>query len=403
VQLSIAKNLYNFIKKGDETMKAINLKRCGFILLMASFLYFFGFILSVSADSVDLPDTMLWSCYDVGSTGYVHASAMADALLKKYKIRTRLIPSGTSIGRLMPLTSKRVHVGWLATEAFFASEGTYDFASYEWGPQDLRVLLAHPTAHAVITTKESGIKTLKDLKGKRVSWIPGNPSLNVKMTAYLAFANLTWDDVVKVEFPSYGATGRGIIAGQVDAICGTATASLIYELASTPKGVYYPPFPPDDKEAWARMHKIAPFMKPFKETVGAELSKDNPAQILQYRYPVGTVYADANSDFVYNLVKALDETFPLYEKAHPTMPWWSISEAGVPPADAPFHDGAVKYFKEKGVWTDEHQAWNDAAIKRLKKLQHIWEEAVAIGHSKKLNSKAFKEFWAEERIKAFEK
>jgi TRAP-type uncharacterized transport system substrate-binding protein len=51
-----------------------------------------------------------------------------------------------------------------------------------------------PNSSAVIVTKESGIKTLKDLKGKRVSWILGNPSLNVKMEAYLAFANLTWDD-----------------------------------------------------------------------------------------------------------------------------------------------------------------------------------------------------------------
>ncbi len=343
--------------------------------------------------SVKLPETLLWSCYDVGSTGYVHASAMADALLKKYGIRVRLMPSGTSIGRIMPLKTKRVEVGWLATEAHFAAEGVYDFASYEWGPQDVRVILALPTAHAVITTKESGIKTLRDLKGKRVSWIPGNPSLNVKMEAYLAFANLTWDDVRKVEFPSYAATAKGLIAGQVDAICGTATASLIYELASTPKGVYYPPFPPEDKEGWQRMLKIAPYLKPFKETVGAGLSKDNPAQLVQYRYPIGTVYADTSFDYVYNLVKALDETFPLYEKAHPTMVWWRIDHAGVPPVDAPFHEGAIKYFKEKGIWTPEHQTWNDKYVKRIKNLEKAWAKAVAMGKAQKLESKEFEALW----------
>ena len=380
-------------------MRPFTLKYGGFIFALSFFLLFFSFGISAQAGSVNLPKTMLWSCYDVGSTGYVHASAMANALLKKYGTRIRLIPSGTSIGRLMPLTSKRVQIGWLATEAFFAAEGTYDFASYEWGPQDLRVVLAHPTAHAVITTKKTGIKTLKDLKGKRVSWIPGNPSLNVKWTAYLAFAGLTWDDVKKVEFPSYGSTAKGLIAGQVDAICGTVTASLIYELASTPRGVYYPPFPPDDKEAWARMHKIAPFMKPYTETVGATLSKDNPAQVLQYRYPIGTVYADSDPDFVYNLVKALDETYSLYEKAHPTMPWWRINKAGVPPADAPFHVGAIKYFKEKGIWTAKHQAWNDASVDRIQKLQKAWEKAVTEGQAKKLKSKAFRKFWMKERAK----
>jgi TRAP transporter TAXI family solute receptor len=325
---------------------------------------------------------------------------MADALLKKYDIRIRLLPSGTSIGRLTPLTSKRVSVGWLATEAFFAAEGVYDFASYEWGPQDVRTIIALPTAHAVITTKDSGIKTLKDLKGKRVAYIPGNPSLNVKMEAYLAFAGLTWDDVQKTDFPSYGATGQGLIAGSVDAITGTVTASLIYELDSTPKGAYYPPFDPNDKEGWARMLKVAPFLAPYRETIGAGLSPEKPADLVQYRYPVGTVYADADPELVYNLVKALDETFDLYKDAHPTMPFWRIDKAGVPPADAPFHEGAIRYYKEKGIWKDEYQKWNDEIITRMKKLQTAWDRVVQEGQEKKLKDKKFEEYWMMEREKA---
>src|SRR5690606_19055583 len=47
----------------------------------------------------ELPSTMIWSTYDVGSTGYVEASAIADAFGKKYGSRIRLQPSGTAIGR----------------------------------------------------------------------------------------------------------------------------------------------------------------------------------------------------------------------------------------------------------------------------------------------------------------
>ncbi len=385
-------------------MRNFHIRGCSILRVVFCFLLAVGMSLPATAsDDVKLPKRMLWSCYDVGSTGYVHASAMADALLKKYGIRIRLLPSGTSIGRLMPLTSKRVEVGWLATEAFFAAQGTYDFATYEWGPQDVRTILAHPTAHAVITTEVSGIKTLKDLKGKRVSYIPGNPSLNVKMEAYLAFAGLTWEDVQKVEFPSYGATGKGLIAGQVDAITGTVTASLIYELESTPKGAYYPPFDPNDKEGWERMLKIAPFLAPYKETIGAGLSEENPADLVMYRYPVGTVYADADSEMVYNLVKALDQTFDIYKDAHPTMPFWEVSKAGVPPADAPFHEGAIRYFKEIGIWTPEHQAWNDNYLARMKKLQAAWEDAIQKGQDKGMKSKQFEEFWMKERAKILNK
>lgn len=384
-------------------MNAFKTRLVTMVFLSAALALVIGLSTPALAAEAKLPKTMLWSCYDVGSTGYVQASAMADALLKKYGTRIRLIPSGTSIGRLMPLTTKRVQVGWLATEAFFAAQGLYDFATYEWGPQDLRVVLAHPTAHAVITTKKSGIKKLQDLKGKRVSWIPGNPSLNVKMTAYLAFAGLTWADVVKVEFPSYGSTPKGLIAGKVDAICGTVTASLIYELAASPKGAYYPPFPPGDKAAWARMLKICPFMKPYKETVGATLSKDKPADLVQYRYPVGAVYASADVDFVYNLVKALDETFDIYKDAHPTMPWWSVDKSGVPPADAPFHAGTIKYMKEKGLWTPAHQKWNDQQVADMKKLQVAWDKAVVEGQAKKMKSKKFRQYWLKIRAEVLGK
>jgi hypothetical protein len=54
-----------------------------------------------------LPGTQVWSAYDVGSTGYVEASAIADALGRAYGTRVRLQPSGTSIGRVLPLKQRR--------------------------------------------------------------------------------------------------------------------------------------------------------------------------------------------------------------------------------------------------------------------------------------------------------
>src|SRR5690606_38301113 len=89
----------------------------------------------------NLPTTMVWSTYDVGSTGYVEASAIADALGKKYGTRVRLQPSGTAIGRVQPLKEKRVSHAWLANELYFAVEGLYEYCAPDWGPQDLRVLL----------------------------------------------------------------------------------------------------------------------------------------------------------------------------------------------------------------------------------------------------------------------
>jgi len=382
-------------------MSCLRVKKYGILFIVFISLTFFGFLALAGAEAqVSLPKTMIWSCYDVGASGYVQASAIADAFVKKYGVRVRLLPSGTSIGRLMPLTTRRVNCGFLANEVFFAVEGLYDFSSIEWGPQDLRLILAHPTTIALATTKESGIKNVKGLKGKRVSWIPGAPTLNIKAEAFLAFGGLTWKDVKRVEFPSYGSACKALIQGKTDASVVSTSASTMYELETSPRGLSWIQFPPDDKEGWKRMLKIAPFLSPKKETVGAAISKENPVYLPGYRYPMITVYANTDPEWVYNFVKALDQTYPMYEKAHAVMPPWKISESGVPPADAPFHMGAVKYLKEKGVWTAKDDEWNKTRIEHLKKVQKAWDDAIAEAESKKMKSKHFPKFWLKQRAKA---
>ena len=76
-----------------------------------------------------LPDTMLWTAADVGSSGYAEASAIANALINNYGTRIRIVPSGTSIGRLLQLKTGRVQLAFLANEAYFGSEAIFDFSS----------------------------------------------------------------------------------------------------------------------------------------------------------------------------------------------------------------------------------------------------------------------------------
>src|SRR5512136_1649529 len=133
-----------------------------------------------SGKPVVLPEMMSWSAFDVGSRGYVQGAAISDALTKQYKAKVRILPSGTSIGRVQPLKTGAATYGLLADEVFFAVEGLYEFANINWGPQDLQVALAHPAPVGMVATAKSGIKTLKDLKGKRVAWIPGASTNNVK-------------------------------------------------------------------------------------------------------------------------------------------------------------------------------------------------------------------------------
>ncbi len=321
-----------------------------------------------------LPSTMIWSTYDVGSTGYVEASAIADAFGKKYGSRVRLQPSGTAIGRVRPVTDGRASHAWLANELYFAVEGLYEYCAPDWGPQDLRTLLGRVNAFSVVATGVSGIKEPKDLKGKRFAIARANSSVNIKVEPILAFAGLKWSDMELVEFPSYGATMKALVEGKADCAGVAPNAAGLRELEASPHGIGWVSLDPANKDGWARAKKAVPFVEPFQESIGAGLSADKPVWMMGYRYPMITVPAKAKDDEVYAMVKAVAETYDLYKDANPIMPRWEITKAGTPPMDAAFHPGAIRYLKEAGLWKSEHQAWQEAALKRHAALQKAWKE-----------------------------
>ena len=330
---------------------------------------------TVLASDVKLPSQMIWSAYDLGSSGYAEASGIANALQKKYPTRIRIVPSGTSIGRLLPMTTGKVRYGFLANEVYFATEATFDFAPQSWGPQDLRIVLGRPASVGLAVAKDTGVKTIADLKGKRIGFVKGNPSVNVKNDAYLAFGGLTRKDIKEVWFGSYNAMKDAVIADQLDAFGTVTTSANVRQIEASPRGLIWPPFPADNKKGWEAMTKVISFAEPFMETKGAAISEQNPVALVGYRYPMITTYASTPDDEVYNLVKAIDETFDTFKNTTASSVNWEVKRSILPPADAPFHEGAIRYAKEKGYWTKEAQAWQDKRLARLAAVKEAWAKA----------------------------
>jgi TRAP transporter TAXI family solute receptor len=353
---------------------------------------------SAQTNLPNLPSTMIWSTYDVGSTGYVEASAVADAFGKKYGSRVRLQPAGTAIGRVLPLKEGRVSHAWLANECYFAAEGLYEYAAPEWGPQDLRTLMGRQNAFSVVATKVSGITEPKHMKGKRFAIAKANSSVNIKTDPILAFADLTWKDVELVEFPSYAAALKALIEGKADAAGAAPAAAVLRELEASPNGISWVQLDPANKEGWAKAQKAVPFVEPFQESIGAGLSKDKPIWMMGYRYPMVTVYAKTPEAEVYAMIKAMTETFDLYKDSNPIMPRWDIKLAGTPPMDAAFHDGAIRYLKEIKVWSAAHDKFQAGALKRQKALQDGWTKMMA-GPGKDAKAEDLAKMWEPERLK----
>jgi uncharacterized protein len=367
---------------------------------LASWLLFLLLLVGGNAFSAEpaksgLPELVVISAYDVGSSTYIQAGAVADALMKKYGIKTRVIPSGTDVSRTLTLKTRAANFCLSGVGTYyFAAEGTYDFATPDWGPQSIQAVWnVFPVGgSSMVTTKDSGIKTPYDLKGKRVFWIPGAPAHNVTNTAFLAFANLTWNDVEKVEYPSYNAVARGMIQGTHDAGFNTATHSSLYELETSPRGLFWPEFPPSDVEGWKRLQAVAPYMVPLRNYGGAGQPPEG-VQTMTYSFPMVTVYDWQDEEMVYQFTKAIDQAFPLYKDAYPAMANWDKNKSLVVGLPVPFHKGTVRYLKEIGAWTAEYEAWQQNRIQRQKNLKEAWEKAVAEAKQKGLSDSEFPDFW----------
>lgn len=353
---------------------------------------------AAGAQQFRMPRTLAWTAYDVGSAGYIQAASIGHAMAKKEGITLRVVPAGNDVSRQAPLAAGRVQFGALGGGSFLSQEGVLDFSNTDWGPQPVRILGAawgDFNTGNVAAAGDAGIKTVFDLKGKRVAWVAGAPALNSNMEAFLACANLTWNDVKKVDFPSWGASARAVVEGTADAYIASTNSGLVYELAASPRGYVAAavPSPKEDPECWKRLKKVAPHFEYHEASVGAgTISKEKPHKGATYGYPIITTYASQNADLVYHQTRMIYDLINEYVGAHPGNNGFAL-ERQVLKWVMPYHDGAIRYFKEKGVWTDELQKHNDGLVRRQEVLQQAWDRAIAEASDKKLPLKEFSKHW----------
>ncbi len=331
---------------------------------------------TAGAQDIKLPETLTLTAYDTGTSGFNIAVAVGKVFKEKYKSDLRVLPAGNDIARLAPVKGGRAQASAMGIGGYFASEGVFEFAMKEWGPQPLRLLLSAASCNGITlnVAKDTGVKEVKDLKGKRIGSVVGSPALNQNAYAILAFGNLTKSDVKFVEFSSFGAMWKGMINNEVDAAIASTITGQVRELESSPRGVVMPPTPASDKAGWERLQKIGPYFYPHKTTCGAGgLSPANPIELPAYPYPIFMAYAAQSPDLVYSMTKSMIVDYNLYKDSAPGADGLELKRQ-ILNWVLPYHDGAVKALKEAGGWTPEAQKHNDMLVKRQDTLGKAWAD-----------------------------
>jgi TRAP transporter TAXI family solute receptor len=343
----------------------------GVVALMAT-----AFTGGAWAQDIKLPGTLTMTAYDTGTSGFNITVAVGKVFKEKYKSDLRVLPAGNDIARLAPVKGGRAQASAMGIGGYFAQEGVFEFAVKDWGPQPLRLMLSAASCNGITlnVAKDTGVKEIKDLKGKRVAMVVGSPALNQNAFAILAFGNLTAKDVKLVEFSSFGAAWKGMINNEVDAAIASTITGQVKELETSPRGVVMPQTPASDKAGWARLHKIGPYFYPQKVTCGAGgLSPSHPLELPSYPYPIFMAYASENGDLVYSMTKSMILDYNQYKDAAPGADGLEVKRQ-ILNWVLPYHEGAVKALKEAGVWTAEAQKHNDMLVKRQDTLGAAWAE-----------------------------
>lgn len=352
---------------------------------------------AAQAQDIELPRQLSWTAYDTGSAGFNQAVAIGGEIQKATGTSLRVLPGKNDVSRTEPLRQGRVEFSATGVGgSFMAQEGAFEFGEQKWGPQPIRLLLANNGGEiglSVAVAGDLGVESYADLKGKRIAWITGAPGLNVNMDAYLAYAGLTWDDVTRVDFGGYSASWQALIDGQVDAVFTSTNSGPAYEAASGPRGLTWPAMDPNDTEAFDRLTAVAPFFSPARMTVGPNLDGTDGVDGAAYPYPVLIAMAETDTGLVYNMTKAMVELFPNYDGKVPGINGWALDRQNLEWV-VPYHDGAIQYFKEAGVWSDAAQAHNDELIRRQEILKTAWDQLV------EQNPDDWEAAWSEARRKA---
>lgn len=208
----------------------------------------------------------------------------------------------------------------------------------------LRAVAAiYPNYIQIVASADSGIKTLADLKGKRVSVGAPKSGTELNARAVLRGAGMTYKDLGKVEYLPFGESIELMKNRQIDAtlISAGLGVSAIRDLATSVKMVVVS-IPPE---------VVAKINDPAYQSAEIPANTYEGQTAAVPTVAIGNVLVTRvglSTDTVYKMTKAMFTHLPELVAAHSAAKAIKLENAvkGLP---LPLHPGAAKYYREVGL------------------------------------------------------
>lgn len=203
-----------------------------------------------------------------------------------------------------------------------------------------------------VVPQKLGITSVTQLKGKRLAaGFKAAPLFTNIHAGGLATVGLTYNDVKKVPAVGLVQHWRMLMEGKVDGVIAAAGSGFVKQMhAKVSGGIRHISFP-DTPAALKAMHKYFP--KTFWSTVSPRKGLTGivePTNFITYDYMLWT-HKGLSNDTVYKITKVMHTHATKLKEGGPLWRSYQANKNLAKQHGAPYHPGAVKYYKEAGLWT----------------------------------------------------
>lgn len=260
------------------------------------------------------------------------------------EVRTSVQSTKASVENLNLLQAGRGEVAFtLGDSLSHAWEGNTEVGFREKLDKLRGIAAVYPNYIQVVARADSGIETLADLKGKRVSVGAPRSGTELNARAVLAAAGLSYDDLERVEYLPFAESVELVKNRQIDATLQSAGLGVasIRDLAATNDIVVVAI--PEDVVSQIGDPVYVPTVIPAGTYDGQD--KDVPtAAVVNFL----VTHDGVDEELGYQLTKQIFENLDDMTAAHAAAQAIDLSKAteGMP---VTLHPGAERYYREKGV------------------------------------------------------
>ncbi len=314
------------------------------------------FFLFVSAVSIDAQEILNIGTNPTGSSYHIIGAGITTIVEKYTPIKMKVIPMDAAHAWTPLMVTKQIDLGvasnWNGEKAYFGQALYKDLSKGKGFPVQL-MYISVPNQIGLIVAGSSNINKISDLKGKRVGGPIPNEAMQLQTESLLANGGLKWSDIKPLPVKSITDGVKAVIEGRADAASIALGTPVIEELQAK-KGARFLPVDPSP-EAEKRAKSVFPGY-PFKVSPGPGRTGIEKEQYLWAYDNYIVVREDLPENTVYQIMKALWDHCGELASFHAGLKDLKTDMFVSREALIPYHAGAIKLYKEKGVWTKEMEA-----------------------------------------------